>query len=338
MSRENMSSAEKIKQVDIQLMPIYYGNIISTATPQKKYSVRIWPQAKGLFERDEKESIDIFVLAANMNDVAEVTACALTNRTLFIEESKKKYECGNWYDGNKYFYEILGFDKNDFPVNTETIDGEKLRMEIKQKEKEERKVRAQEAKAEKATNPPKVIKAIMYKKGLFEKERNLSELPADCELNLPKDFSKNPYQINSSSMENTVYEVDIENVSCPCADFKKRKRYLFSKNDPRRLCRHLSHIILNKLKIDQSELVTAIIAAKNNDFVKEFKFQSGISFYICKSNAEKEWVNIIARKRKPGEKDGVYTGAYEIYGYNLIEKRWSYGDGPDGASEIKKYL
>ena len=48
-----------------------------------------------------------------------------------------------------------------------------------------------------------------------------------------------------------------------------------------------------------------------------------------------EWIDVYGRKRKPGDKDGVYTGDLERFGFSLKEWRWSYGDGPPGASLIK---
>jgi hypothetical protein len=51
-----------------------------------------------------------------------------------------------------------------------------------------------------------------------------------------------------------------------------------------------------------------------------------------------DWLDVITRKRKKGEKGGRFTGPYDVFGYNMTAGRWSYGEGPAGAGEIRKLL
>lgn len=51
-----------------------------------------------------------------------------------------------------------------------------------------------------------------------------------------------------------------------------------------------------------------------------------------------DWVDIISRKRKRGEKDGHFTGKFATFGFSFSEARWSYGEGPPGAAEIRTLI
>jgi hypothetical protein len=51
-----------------------------------------------------------------------------------------------------------------------------------------------------------------------------------------------------------------------------------------------------------------------------------------------EWLNIYARTKCKGETVSSATGPYDLYGWSVEQKRWSYHNGPAGASHIKKLL
>ena len=134
-----------------------------------------------------------------------------------------------------------------------------------------------------------------------------------------------------------IYEVNLEKMTCTCADFKKN-RINFENDDVRRACKH----ILDKLKIkrlldkhdDLTECVIIYGRVKINT-VKTF-MQSGEAVLICYD--ESEWVDVYARNRKKGETGGKYTGGYDRFGFNKSENRWSYRSGPPGAKEIRELI
>lgn len=67
--------------------------------------------------------------------------------------------------------------------------------------------------------------------------------------------------------------------------------------------------------------------------------ESGMAVAVGYAPASKKpWLNLFTRERRKGEKDGFFTGPYRRYGYNLAERRWSYADGPAGATLIKAAL
>lgn len=51
-----------------------------------------------------------------------------------------------------------------------------------------------------------------------------------------------------------------------------------------------------------------------------------------------DWVDVYARRRRAGERAGVFTGAYDCFGFSLSGRRWSFGSGPPAASEIRAVL
>lgn len=50
------------------------------------------------------------------------------------------------------------------------------------------------------------------------------------------------------------------------------------------------------------------------------------------------WLDVIARKRRKGEKGGVYTGPFDHFGYDALDGRWSYGESPPGAGELRDLI
>jgi hypothetical protein len=47
------------------------------------------------------------------------------------------------------------------------------------------------------------------------------------------------------------------------------------------------------------------------------------------------WLDVVSRKRRKGDGGGYYTGAYAVSGFTLVGQRWSYGEGPPGARELR---
>lgn len=336
----NTISQEKISKVNSQPIPIKNGAVIGLEKKQKIYTVSVIPQATGLFEKDAKKEIEVYCLASSFKNVAVIISAILTQRLSYQEIDNKNFECGRWYEGNKYFIGIKSHEKyNNIDLSSkEIIDGEKILTEIEETLKRERKEKAAEAKAIKEKNPPVIIKSETYNQSLLESSKEISRSPIELRLNMPAHGASGVVNIQSNSMENTYYEIDIQNVSCPCGDFKKQQRYLYSNTDIRRFCRHLATAFSKKLKIEQTEIVSKMLGYGIKENINEYTFKSGIKYYISYNNENDEWIDVFARKRKPGEKNGLYTGDYERFGFNKSEKRWSYADGPDGASEIKPIL
>lgn len=52
----------------------------------------------------------------------------------------------------------------------------------------------------------------------------------------------------------------------------------------------------------------------------------------------KDWINVYAHSVRAGERIANASGPIKNYGWSVIDHRWSYGDPPAGARELKKLL
>jgi hypothetical protein len=140
------------------------------------------------------------------------------------------------------------------------------------------------------------------------------------------------------------YAKNLEAVSCACEEFTKR-RHKFAVNDVRRLCLHLLNAY-EKAGIwsEQEEIVTALLqsgpigsAAWTYHSIYKAQLASGSDIFFG-TQTNRPWVDVYTRKRKPGEKGGYFTGAYDRFGFNLITKEWAYGYAPPAARETRKLI
>jgi hypothetical protein len=156
-------------------------------------------------------------------------------------------------------------------------------------------------------------------------------------LSAPENGAIPDQEIESYSDENTVYKASISEMTCTCPDFKKYRKGV-PVNDPRRACKHLYGVMEdNSLLSDLSELALSILESPSkNKHLTTVKLSSGNEVSIC--HGGNEWVDVFTRKRRKGDSGGLYSGKYDRFGFNINEQRWSYGDGPPGAREIKSIL
>ena len=186
------------------------------------------------------------------------------------------------------------------------------------------------ASPKKIDSPPR--KAPSKSKQVFEvvKIRN-------PELCLPEKGTTPDQEIESYSDEDIIYNVSVSEMTCTCPDFTKHRKSA-PVSDPRRACKHLYGVMEeNDLLSSMSELALAILESPSkNKTLTTVKLSSGNEVSIC--HGRNEWVDVFTRKRRKGDSGGRYTGKYDRFGYNVNEQRWSYGDGPPGAKEIKSIL
>lgn len=151
----------------------------------------------------------------------------------------------------------------------------------------------------------------------------------DPVLDLSMAKAVRPLQVISESKVDEFYHISLSEMSCTCPDFiLTRKKFI--KTDPRRACKHIvSAFVENDLLAHQSELATLILISPTRGELGTFQTSEGMIFSLCFEKSK--WVSVFTRKRRNGEKGILFTGGYETYGYDRIEKRWSYGDAPSGA-------
>ena len=147
------------------------------------------------------------------------------------------------------------------------------------------------------------------------------------DLSIAKTISHS--QVMSESEAGVFYQIDLSDMSCTCPDFKLTRKQ-FVNADPRRACKHIvSSFIENDLLSSQDELAALIFISPTRGELGTFQTSDGMIFSL--SFEKTKWVSVFTRKRRKGEKGIFFTGGYETYGYDRIEKRWSYGEAPSGA-------
>jgi hypothetical protein len=181
--------------------------------------------------------------------------------------------------------------------------------------------------------------AISRSKRLANKSKKIFEVVriSNPVLSLPEHRVIPDQEIESYSDENILYSVSASEMSCTCPDFKKYRKGI-PVNDPRRACKHVYSVMAdNGLLSNLSELALAILESPSkNRTLTTVKLASGNEVSIC--HGGNEWVDVFTRKRRKGDSGGLYSGKYDRFGFNINEQRWSYGDAPPGAREIRSVL
>jgi len=128
-----------------------------------------------------------------------------------------------------------------------------------------------------------------------------------------------------------TYQVDPFGLSCSCLDWRRR-RASFSREDPRRLCKHLTALAADgKLLLPPAAEVhrPAILACARRDWgfflgglARLVVDGEGVAFYGADKSTE--WLNVV-------------TGG-ELYGFNVDERRWSYNKKPRNHAAIEEAM
>jgi len=134
-------------------------------------------------------------------------------------------------------------------------------------------------------------------------------------------------KVGSFTSELQNYLIFPQYNQCSCPDFVET-RSQFSKDDPRRSCKHLNdYFYKNGVFHKQSELTQIIMGSPaRGPYLATMMFESGMIFSI--SFEDNGWKNVFTRRRKQGDEYLAYTGEYFEYGYN---QGWSYGLAPPGG-------
>lgn len=137
--------------------------------------------------------------------------------------------------------------------------------------------------------------------------------------------------VKSSSTKGAQYLVDLSRQTCECMDFSgTRSRYAFG--DSRRFCKHMVKAML-KQKREMPPILRRMFddaeRAGKGLFLEEIRMtaddESGI--LVAKSQAG-EWFSVIAES----------NGQLVRHGYNIAEKRWSYGRPPENESYCRRLV
>lgn len=146
--------------------------------------------------------------------------------------------------------------------------------------------------------------------------------------------SAEPVEIPSSADDALVYRVDPIAQSCTCPDWQRRSDR--PKDHLGRFCKHMMGVLRDSGAITaESDWVRAIVAQGFGGPTKAWLIEltSAPAVLVISAGAS-DWVNVLARTTRSGERIIQASGPIQSYGWNVEADRWSYGEGPAGAREL----
>ena len=148
-------------------------------------------------------------------------------------------------------------------------------------------------------------------------------------------------KVRSQFTVGVKYDVDLDQQTCTCENFRKRRSH--PKNHVARWCKHLLKELkkagaFSTLEGLQAEVVTFSFTQCNKMYLIKHQDLPEMVLTLGDALHSEGWININARKKRTGENIKQASGKFENYGWNLHEKRWSYTDGPAGASLLRPLL
>ncbi|QSS96660.1 hypothetical protein [Psychroflexus sp. ALD_RP9] len=154
------------------------------------------------------------------------------------------------------------------------------------------------------------------------------------EIRIPIPLSNFNYEIETESYSaesDKTYKYNLYKQQCECKEFKENSDY--EKGDLRRLCKHLLYEYKNSFKPINLNYFTLFLISNDISLKRYLEYFSigelEFPVYVSYSNLY-DWVNIFF----PNE-----NGKYKVYGYNKLEKRFSYNDKPIGyVPELRSKL
>lgn len=145
-------------------------------------------------------------------------------------------------------------------------------------------------------------------------------------------------QIESFTAVGVCYTISLEEQTCSCPNFLKRKT--FPKDNFSRWCKHLV------AELDVSG------AFENSNHWHKTIARSGQggplgAFTLTTSNSQTfsitagenpDWINVFGNSLRKGERSVNASGPISQYGWNIPQKRWSYRQAPPGARQLRRSL
>lgn len=150
-------------------------------------------------------------------------------------------------------------------------------------------------------------------------------------LDIPAEFS-GPRLVNSDFDKRQQYIVNLQESSCTCQDFRKRRQKL-PVDDPKRFCKHLWRLA-DKAKVFDSmgeferELRRAL-AEHTPDIAVKTEMHNTPCVLTHKHGTD--WVNVVCISSKKSLENEKST--YKSFGYNVKKRRWAYGSYPYGLKK-----
>lgn len=98
-------------------------------------------------------------------------------------------------------------------------------------------------------------------------------------------------------------------------------------------------IELEEIDVDGTGELAACIRAQRHQKQRYFRLvlPSGREIGVGRSS-DTDWIDIFARRHRKPDMKGQASGDFECLGFSMTASRWSYGEGPYGAKEIRAAL
>lgn len=133
--------------------------------------------------------------------------------------------------------------------------------------------------------------------------------------------------------------VDLAAQTCSCDDFRQHR----AGRAPDHFARWCKHLVVG-LREDGAfagadEWIAAIAHNDHGGPVGAFKvaLKSAPEVLMVVDPAS-DWVNVYARTLNSGERIAQASGPIEKFGWSVSQHRWSWGEGPPGARELRRML
>jgi len=133
--------------------------------------------------------------------------------------------------------------------------------------------------------------------------------------------------IKSHSHKNLIYEVDLNKTSCTCPDWLSHRKNL-PEYDLTRCCKHIFDAY-NKFRPSSGwpGWLEAFLETGWRAYPTcRWKVSVVRDSYVLIGIGNRHWVDIYAKN----------DNKYRRYGFNKVEKRWSYGDQPELSNKVLK--
>ena len=144
-----------------------------------------------------------------------------------------------------------------------------------------------------------------------------------------------PVEVESSQGD-TTYLVNPATLTCTCIDWKRRAGF---PRDLARCCKHLqAKLVQQGLLEPANEWERALLEqVRGPTAAWRIELESAPAVVLATS-ASSEWVDVLARTKRRGERIIEASGEIQSFGWNVREQRWSYGEGPPGSRELTSRL
>lgn len=161
----------------------------------------------------------------------------------------------------------------------------------------------------------------------------LPGVPFDLSFTAPDlKAKKSLFEVRGSAQE--PYKVNLADLTCTCPDFEHRRRR--PANTFAHLCKHLVAVLNRNGAFENDKWKKAIAEDDHGGPIRAWMIERNDSPpALVTISSGNEWVNVYAPSVRKGERIANASGKIRRYGWSVQEKRWSYGESPPGARELR---